>query len=261
MTAPLLLTSPRLVAIGVPHAFTTRQGGVSKGMFDSLNFGNPGDLLPHERDTPETIARNIAAVLDSIHAPSREVVQVYQVHAADVHVVLRGQPTHRGETTRADALVTDDATRIAAVRVADCTPVLIASGDGRIVAAVHAGWRGVIADVVTQALLEMERLGAKSCVAAIGPCICEEEFEIGPEVVAQFRDRFGASTRHARDTADGKGRANLQGALREQLEAAGVTAIDVLAHCTVRESARFFSHRRDQGRTGRMMALIGPRSE
>lgn len=264
MHAPHLIASRLLSDAGIPHAFSTRRGGVSTGIFDSLNFGNPGDLEGPRRDPPATIAANLARVLAALNVPAREIVQVHQVHGDHVHALRRGHPAHEtppGEITKADALVTNDPQRMIAVRVADCTPVLLASADGSIVSAVHAGWRGVVAGIVPRALREMEALGAdpRGIIAAIGPCISVQHFEIGPEVVAQFRNALGADTPHVRETSGGKGHADMQGALSEQLRHAGVRSIDAVARCTVAEPEFFFSHRRDRGLTGRMIGLIGPR--
>lgn len=263
MGSPVLLTSPLLASCGIPHAFTTRQGGFSTGLFDSLNFGNPSDLAAERRDPASRIALNKEAALLATGMAGREFVEVHQVHGDTVHVVRAGSTTHAGpETTKADAIVSDDAGRAVAVRVADCTPVLIATADGRMVAAVHAGWRGVVSGVACRTVEAMMRLGAspEELVAAIGPCISEPEFEIGPEVVEAFRAAFGAATPHARDVAGGKGRADLQGALRTSLEGRGVRRIDTIARCTVRNPSLFFSHRRDHGATGRMAAFIGAKT-
>jgi hypothetical protein len=229
-------------------------------MFASLNFGNPGELSPESRDPATNIAANKAKVLEAVGMAGRELVEVHQVHGPQVHVVRRGEASHGAETTKADALVTDDPSRAVAIRVADCTPVLLASDDGRLVGAVHAGWRGVISGVLPRALDRMAELGAdpSRLLAAIGPCISAAQFEIGPEVVAAFRERFGAATPLTYETGDGKGRADMQGALRRQLLEAGVTRVDVLARCTVLEPELFYSHRRDKGLTGRMMGVIGP---
>ena len=260
MGSPVLLTSSLLTSCGIPHAFTTRLGGFSTGIFDSLNFGNPSDLPAERRDPAARIALNKDAALRAVGMAGREFVEVHQVHGDAVHVVRAGSPSHPGpETTKADAIVSDDAARAVAVRVADCAPVLLATADGRLVAAVHAGWRGVVGDVACRTVEAMRDLGARpeELVAAIGPCISEPEFEIGQEVIEAFRRRFGQGTPHARTTHDGKGRADLQGALRTSLEGAGVARIDTLARCTVREPTHFFSHRRDRGVTGRMAAFIG----
>lgn len=276
---PLLLHSDALAALGVPHAFTTRLGGYSVGPFASLNFGNPGDLPQDRRDPPSNIAANFRLVLDALAAPNREVVQVHQVHGPDVRVVRTDGPTHapewNGNDTKADALVTDDPARILAIRIADCAPVLLSCRGGRIVAAVHAGWRGVIAGVAPRAVEAMRSLAADSqthdteIVAAVGPCIGFDAFEVGPEVAAEFTRVFGDATPHVRprETHPGKFLVDLKGALCEQLDHAGVPIVDLLPHCTATSTdpatgtPLFFSHRRDHGLTGRMIGLIGPRSD
>ncbi len=273
---PGLLRSRVLARVGVPHAFTTRQGGTSSGLFASLNFGNPGDLPAPDRDPPANIARNIARTLDALACPGREVVQVHQVHGAEAHTVRRQDPSTPQPTPgptpdpRADALITDDPARILLIRVADCAPVLIASADGKLVAAVHAGWRGVIADVVASAVSALTALARENpgefnpldlgLVAAIGPCIGPEHFEVGPEVLEHFARAFPGEPVWWIDpaSAHGKGRVDLKAALRLQLLRAGVSEVEVLPHCTAAGGELFFSHRRDLGRTGRMAALIGP---
>lgn len=277
---PELLHSDALTALGVPHAFSTRIGGYSVGPFASLNFGNPGDLERDRRDPPSNIAANMRLVLDAIGASDREVVQVHQVHGPDVRVVHRGGPTHEPDLTaapakadtKADAIVTDDPARILAIRIADCTPILLSTVDGRVVAAAHAGWRGVIAGVATRTVEAMRSLAANAntqteFIAAIGPCIGFDSFEVGPEVAAEFTRVFGDATPYVRprESHPGKFLVDLKGALCEQLTHAGVAIVDVLPHCTVTATdpatgaPLFFSHRRDQGLTGRMVAMIGCR--
>jgi YfiH family protein len=261
---PLLLFAPNLQAIGgtgVPHAFTTRIGGHSQGMFSTLNFGNPGDLAENQRDPISTIRLNQAATLTAIGVSTRQIVEVHQVHGSAVHIVRRGEPAHpTPHDTKADALVTDDPSRIIAVRIADCAPILLASSDGTIVAAVHAGWRGVISGILPAAIAAMRQLGASEITAAIGPCIGPDQFQVGPEVVAEFQRVFPAAPHLSRPdpAAPGKFLVDLKSALALQLRDASITSMHILPQCTVSQPELFFSHRREKGRTGRMMALIGP---
>jgi hypothetical protein len=174
--------------------------------------------------------------------------------------VTRAESTKPFDThQKGDAIVSDDPERSVSVRIADCVPILLASDDGRIVAAVHAGWRGVIAGVVPAAIdvMRQTRAGAAGLIAAVGPCISEDAFEVGPDVLAEFTRVFGAAA-PARSTADGKGRVDLRAAVMIQLIAAGIPAdqIDVTDRCTVRDRDEFYSHRRDNGLTGRMAAVI-----
>lgn len=261
--APKLIFSSTLLACRVPHAFTTRQGGVSGGIFSSLNFGNPGDLPTDQRDPSTNIRTNIAAVARELKSANRRVVEVHQVHGAAVHIVRSGKPDHPTPLdTKADALVTDDPSRLIAVRVADCTPVLLTSADGRVVGAVHAGWRGVIAGVLPSTIKIMQSLGARDLHIAIGPCISAAHFEVGPDVAAEFVRVFGPGNTFLspHPTTPGKSIVDLKASLGAQARELDATAIDILPHCTVSSPELFFSHRRDAGRTGRMMAIIGPRS-
>lgn len=267
---PVLLHSKLL---SVPHAFTTRQGGISTGIFNSLNFGNPSDLPKEDRDPPANIRKNFNRVLKAINATGRELVEVHQVHGPEVHIIRANHPAHATPNdTKADAIVTNDPRRILAIRVADCTPVLFASEDGTIVGIAHAGWRGVISGIIPSTIRAMQKLGATRIAAAIGPCITEAHFEVGPEVATQFLQAFGPSVLKAaaHPSAPGssnsnppsspKPHINLKQAIRLQLQQAGITQTEILPHCTYRDKDLFFSHRRDQGRTGRMAALISPRA-
>jgi YfiH family protein len=265
-TAPTLIHSS--VLKHVPHAFTTRGGGVSAGPFGSLNFGNPGELSPEQRDPITNIRENYRRVLAAVGAAGRELVEVHQVHGAAVHTVRRGQPSHATPNdTKADAIVTDDPTRMVGVRIADCTPVLLSSADGAVVAAVHAGWRGVIGGVLPAAVRAMRVLAPASCLGGIagviGPCISAANFEVGPEVAAEFRRVFGDHAGYVTAGAGDRFHIDLKSALAEQVRAEGITAIEVLPHCTYGQPELFFSHRRathERAITGRLAAVIGPRS-
>lgn len=253
---PVVLRSA--VLGGVPHGFATRRGGVSAGIFASLNFGNPGDLPPDRRDPPENIRENFRRLLGAAGCSGRELVEVHQVHGGAVHIVRAGRPAHAGEhDTRADAIVTDDPARALAVRIADCAPVLLASGDGRIVGAVHAGWRGVIAGVLPAAVGAMRDLGATEIRAAIGPCISVEHFEVGPEVAAEF-ERVFPGLGVVRAGRGDRSMVDLKAALAAQADRAAAAAVEVLPHCTYADPSLFFSHRRDGGVTGRTAAVIAP---
>lgn len=287
---PRLLRSALLTRLGVPHAFSTRIGGVSRGVFESLNFGNPAEFKGEERDPPANIHRNLELVQQSIGAAGREVVQVFQVHGASVHVLTGGRnshPTHND--TKADAMVTGDPSRVLVVRVADCAPVLLSSGDGRVVGAVHAGWRGVVSGVLLNSVRVMRAEGARDIVAAIGPCIGAESFEVGREVLDEFVRAFGEGavgelpggwrigdaingggegaragadgerTMIAWRRDDGKAQVDLRAALEVQLRDVGVDSsrIEQVGGCTASDASLYFSHRRDQGKTGRLIGIVG----
>jgi YfiH family protein len=253
--------SPLLCAAHVPHAFSTRIGGVSPPPFDSLNLGNPSS--GEARDDWERIHENYRRLQRAIGCDGRERCWVHQVHGGDV---ARCDADFKSGA-QADAIVGNDPRRLLAVRVADCVPVLLATEDGRHVAAAHAGWRGVIARVVShavRALVERSHASPTAIVAAIGPCIGFDAFEVGTDVLDAFEGEFKSpafTKRNGDGMGDGKGRVDLRSAVRVQLLESGIRAdrIDVVDRCTYRDRDEFFSHRRDRGVTGRMAALIAPR--
>ncbi|HEX4795677.1 MAG TPA: peptidoglycan editing factor PgeF [Humisphaera sp.] len=247
--------SPLLRERGVRHAFSTRLGGISPEPFASMNLGNPNGCAI--QDDYERIWENYRMLQRSVGLDAHEKpCRVHQVHG---NVVVSTKPGEPFDTNaKADAIVSDDPCRVISVRVADCVPILIASDDGKQVAAIHAGWRGVVADVVAAAI---QRIGtsAAGCVAAIGPCISASAFEVGPEVLAEFDHAFGDRA-PCRRREDGKGHVDLREAIRLQLIDAGIAPaqIDSTDRCTFAHSEEFFSHRRENGVTGRLAALIQP---
>jgi hypothetical protein len=250
--------SPLLERANVTHAVSTRIGGKSPPPFDSLNLGNPSGC--ELQDDFKRVYENFKLMQAAIGCASLERLWVHQVHGGNVVGAMRDDGFENG--TKGDALVSDDSSKVLSVRVADCTPVLIAGKDGRVVAAIHAGWRGVIAGIVPNAIAKMMENGCKAdaLIAAIGPGIGEEAFEVGEEVVQEFERVFGAKA-PVRRVGGGKGRACLRSAIQMQLAAAGISSdhIDITDRCTFRDRDEFFSHRRERGITGRMAALIVPR--
>ena len=248
--------SPLLACAGVSHAFATRIGGISPAPFDSLNLGNPSE--GDARDDWDRVHENYRRLQQAIGWSGRERAWVHQVHGGDV-AEARLASNEFCSGARADAIVGDDPQRLLAVRVADCVPVLVATDDGRVVAAIHAGWRGVVARVIPNAIGKLP--GARALVAAIGPCIGYDAFEVGPEVLDAFDEAFGSDAPVRRDES-GKGHADLRQAVRIQLLRAGLSPgrIDTTDRCTHRDADEFFSHRRDRGVTGRMAAVIAPRA-
>lgn len=258
-TAPngvVFYASSLLAERGVPHGFSTRLGGISAAPFDAMNLGNPNgcDL----QDLTDNIERNYQLMLDAIGAGGATLLRVHQVHGNAV-AIAEGGPFDRA--AKADAIITGDPQQCASVRIADCVPVLLATDDGRVVAAVHAGWRGVIADVVPAAARAIVKMNPAPLIAAIGPCISGDAFEVGGEVLAEFQRVFGADAPVRPSPIPGKGYVDLRRAIAIQLQTLGVSSerMDISDRCAVRDRAEFFSHRRDHGVTGRMAAMISPR--
>ena len=251
--------SPLLRRVGVPHAFSTRLGGISAPPFDSLNLGNPNGCAVQDRR--DNIWENYRRLQRAARCDDRALTYLHQVHSDGVRRLTRGQQFDND--TKADALVSDDPSRVLSVRVADCVPVLLSNSDGTVVAVVHAGWRGVVAGIVPNALAEMNRDGAArpdQIAAAIGPSIGFDAFEVGGEVLDEFSHVFGPDA-PIRRRADGKGYVDLREGIRLQLIAAGIAPaqIDCTDRCTYRDIEEFYSYRRDAGITGRMAAIIGVR--
>ena len=248
--------SPRLGETGAVHAFSTRRGGRSEGPYASLNLATleKSDKTDANTDVAENFRRLRAALDCAQHVR----VEVKQVHGAAVWVPP-AKPIKPHEAPEADAIVTDRPGKLLTVRVADCVPVLLASADGSVVAAVHAGWRGLVAGVVGEAIGVMrERFGieAGSMRAAIGPAIGVGHFEVGEDVAEAF---IKADLGRAVDrTLGAKPHVSLADAAVMQLLDAGLRAegIDGSDCCTYRDADEFFSHRRDEGVTGRMAAVI-----
>lgn len=262
-TGAVVYLSNVLTEVDVPHAFTTRVGGVSTGVFASLNFGNPADIDP--RDPPENLAANYRLVQEGIGCAERRHLAVRQVHGRAIHEHQVGHTI--ADTVCADAIITHDPLALATVRTADCVPILITCAKGRQVAAVHAGWRGVALNIIQETLAQFA--DPSTCRAAVGPCIGFDAFEVGPEVIQQMKpleDIFRSSPAAGYLTksytefspATQKGHVDLRRLVWLQLIAAGlrVEYVDADAPCTFTDS-EFYSHRRDQGRTGRMTAMIG----
>jgi polyphenol oxidase len=266
-----LWRSDLLAAAGTPHAFSTRLGGVSRGPFTSLNLGNPGGAA--ERDSDENLRENYFRLQVALGLPLATRAWVTQVHGRMVELVEAEGEGEYAETLEAeirdryqgqlpaDALVTAQKNVLLTIRVADCFPILLAGDDGRIVGAAHAGWRGVIGNIVGKTVRTMHEAGGAAAapaklIAAIGPGICADCFEVGQEVAEQF-DKAGHGASVLRPSGR-KPHVDLRAVLAAQLLAAGVTRVDSQKLCTVEYAADFYSHRRDQGLTGRLAAVIAP---
>ena len=221
---------------GLAHAFFTRQGGVSNGLYAARNCGfGSGD----DRDA---VARNRALCLAELGAGA--LVTVNQVHSADV--VVADTPWAPNDAPRADALVTDRPGIALGILTADCAPVLLADADAGVIGAAHAGWKGALSGVLDATLSAMARLGARIAQirAVIGPTIGPASYEVGPE----FRDRFVAADPATVDLfAAGAGDRllfDLPGYVLRRLDALGIAQAVSTGHDTLADPDRFFSYRR-----------------
>jgi hypothetical protein len=249
------LASPLLSELtGVRHAFFTRQGGVSDGMFDSLNVGLGSG------DDPLCVAENRERAARALGGDGASLATCYQIHSA-MAVTIDAPFEH--ERPWADAVVTQTPGLVCGALAADCAPVLIADPQARVVAAVHAGWRGALAGVVGSAIDAMAWLGAEPgrMVAAVGPCIGPASYEVGLEFLDAFAVDDPANARFfAPGVTDAKRLFDLPAYVLSRLAAAGVTRAEWIGRDTVAEEAWFFSNRRAVHRGesdyGRLLSAI-----
>jgi polyphenol oxidase len=236
MTTLPVLTSSLLEGLpGIRHGFFTRQGGVSGGIYESLNVGVGSN------DDPEAVAENRRRV--AAHFGRDQIVTCYQVHSATALVADGPWPAG---PPQADAVVSATPGVVCAALAADCAPVLIADPEARVVAALHAGWRGALAGVVEAAVRRMEGLGASRrwMRAAVGPCIGPASYEVGLEFRAQFVKADPAFGRFfATGATDEKRVFDLPGFVLSRLDGLGVKA-EWLGYDTCAEPDLFFSNRR-----------------
>lgn len=234
-----VIKSPLLEALpGIRHGFFTRQGGVSEGIYGSLNCG-----LGSNDDRSQVII-NRDRVAGHLGARAGSVVTVYQIHSATALVIDK---PFEGAVPKADALVTGTPGVVVAALAADCTPVLFADPKAGVVAAAHAGWRGAVAGIVESTVAAMETLGAtrSDIIAAIGPCIHQPNYEVGPDLMAQF---VAADPAHSRyfivPTGKSKAHFDLPGFVADRVATAGIVRFDLSPRCTYADPALFYSYRR-----------------
>jgi polyphenol oxidase len=238
MDAATPLTHESLALPGIRHGFFTREGGVSTGIYASLNCG------VGSRDERARVMENRARVAAALGVAADRLATPYQVHGTDVAIVETAWAPGRGP--KADAVVTDRPGVALGIGTADCGPIFFADPEARVIGAAHAGWRGALAGVAEAAIAAMETLGARRrrIVAVLGPSISQANYEVGPEMVAQFTAADTANARFfAPSPRDGHALFDLPGYTVARLEAAGVTAAN-MDFCTYAEPARFFSYRR-----------------
>lgn len=260
MTALSPLQSPVLAALaGVRHAFYTRHGGVSEGIYDSLNCGLGSG------DGREAVIENRRRAMGFLELPEEALATNFQIHSADVVVVDKAWP--RDERPRADAMVTRSPGVALGILTADCAPILFADEKAGVVGAAHAGWRGAVSGVAEATIAAMAKLGAdvSRIRAAIGPCIAQGSYEVGPEFPAHFLTQDKANERFFRPAQRaGHFMFDLPGYLEVRLAAAGIAATQIIARDTCAEADSFFSYRRttlsggkDYGRGLSAIALDG----
>jgi len=254
MTALPVLTSPLLDLPGVRHAFFTRQGGVSEGIYAGLNVG------VGSQDDPARVRENRARAAAHFGLPANALLTAYQVHSPTVVTVSGAWPAG---APQADGIVTTTPGVICGALAADCAPILLADPEARVVAAAHAGWRGALAGVAAEAVARMEAMGAarSRISAAVGPCIGPASYEVGLEFEAAFTEKDPAFARFfAAGAAPDKRMFDLPAFVLASLAAAGVARAEWIGRDTCAETGLFFSNRRafkrGESDYGRLLSAI-----
>jgi hypothetical protein len=247
--APALSSLPK-----IRHAFFTRQGGVSAGIYASLNGGIGSS------DVPERVKENRRRMAEALTVAPDALISVHQVHSPDAVLVEGSWGSGR---PRADAMVTTMPGLALAITTADCGPVLFADAQAGVIGAAHAGWRGAVTGVLESALQAMERLGAERSrvVAVLGPTISQAAYEVGPEFVQRFAEEAPGHERFFRPSGKpGHAMFDLPGFIGARLDAAGIGSFTNLGLCTYSDEERFYSYRRTTHRKepdyGRLISAI-----
>ncbi len=225
---------PQLVA-----GISTRHGGVSSQAYQSLNLG------VHTEDDPEAITQNLSLFCADLGISPESLARSYQVHGAEIW-----QTSLPGYQSGYDAIISETTGIFAGVGIADCCPILLADPVRRVSAAIHAGWKGTVAQIVHKTASTLIASGSHPAdiLAYIGPCISLDRFEVGDEVAAQFEHKEKRGERWHVD---------LKATNAAQLRNLGITQIEISEYCTVEQNDVFFSHRQEKGITGRMLAVVG----
>jgi polyphenol oxidase len=252
MPQPLLAAGLARVP-SIAHGFFTRHGGVSQGIYASLNCGTGS------KDDSAAVRENRARVTS--HLGAGDLVSAYQVHGTTALVVDEAWPPD--SRPQADAMVTARRGLALGVLTADCAPVLFAEPIAGVVAAAHAGWRGALSGILEAALAAMEGLGAKRerILAAVGPCIGQEAYQVGPEFEAEFLRQDGVSAGFfLRSHTGARPRFDLPAYVAHRLRQAGVEDAGSLGMCTYAREEDFFSYRGSRARNepdyGRQISAI-----
>ncbi len=232
--------SPLLVRLpGIRHAFFIRHGGVSEGVYASLNGGTGS------KDDQTKVRENRARMAAAVGVTPERFLTCYQLHSPDVVTVETSWSADA--RPRADAMVTHKPGIALGISTADCGPVLFADGEAKVIGGAHAGWRGAFTGVLEATIDAMEKLGASRTRinVALGPMIRQRNYEVGPEFVARFKDADAENARFfAPSQRAGHAMFDLPAYLTKRLRNAGIEHIDDLGLCTCADAERFYSYRR-----------------
>jgi hypothetical protein len=254
----MMIQAETLTLAGIRHAFFTRDGGVSGGLYASLNGGTGS------RDSAGDVAENRARMAAALGVEPHRFLTAYQVHSP--HVVVAEAPWTSETRPHADGIVTRMRALAIGVTTADCGPVLLADPRARVIGAAHAGWRGALGGIVEATIAAMERLGAERSQirAVLGPMIRQHNYEVGADLIDRFGAEDPASNRFfVPGPRDGHALFDLAGYVAARLERSGIRHVNDLGLCTYADAERFFSFRRtthraeaDYGRHVNAIALM-----
>ncbi|WP_413718042.1 peptidoglycan editing factor PgeF [Silicimonas sp. MF1-12-2] len=237
----------------VRHGFFTRRGGASSGVFHGLNCGLGSS------DQSEIVRINRHRVADAMDVSPEDLATIYQVHSADA--LTLDSPPEPG-TVKADAMVTATPGLALGVLTADCQPVLFSDPEAGVIGAAHAGWKGALGGVLEATLERMEELGADRAriVAAIGPTISQQAYEVGPEFLETFLAEDPESARFFANGTGDRYHFDLVGYSLNRLRTAGIADVEWIRRCTYSEPERFYSYRRSvhnkEADYGRLISVI-----
>lgn len=232
------ITAPSLTHPSLAHGFFTRQGGVSQGLYASLNTGYGSG------DDKDIVKQNRQIVLSCLGSKQPDIITCHQVHSNIVHSITK--PT-TDITMQGDALVTNLRGFAIGVLTADCVPVLFADMHAGIIGAAHAGWKGTYAGILEQTITAMGELGAKRShiYAAIGPHIAQASYEVGHDLYVAFTEKNAEFSRFFVPEVDGVHyRFDVGGVAADILQRSGIAKVDKLGYDTYADASRFFSFRR-----------------
>jgi polyphenol oxidase len=247
------ITKARSMA-GIAHGFCGRKGGVSKGIYASLN------IALGSKDDREAVLENRRRAVEAV-LPGSGLARVYQIHSPDV--VMITSANNQNDPPKGDAMVTSTPGVLLGISTADCVPVLFADSEAGVVGAAHSGWKGAIGGVNEATLAAMEALGADRgrIICAIGPCIAQKSYEVDDAFFQNFAEHDPANERFFGAGKVGHHQFDIEGYVASRLAAAGISRIECLGQDTYSQADRFFSYRRTchlgESDYGAQISLIG----
>ncbi|MET0546053.1 MAG: peptidoglycan editing factor PgeF [Caulobacterales bacterium] len=256
MDHPPFIQSNLLQVPSIRHGFFGRQGGASKSIYASLNAG------PGSRDAPDAVAENRRRIAAALELSPDRLLSVYQVHSAKAVIAIEPFAGRYEDRPQADAMASNVPDLALSILTADCGPILLADTEAKVIGAAHAGWKGAVGGVLEAAIGAMLELGAQKprIVAAIGPCIAQASYEVGPEFLAQFTDADEENERFFKGGQGDRLHFDLKGYCAARLQTAGLARVDILPQDTCAEEKSYFSNRRavkrQEGDYGRNLSAV-----